>query len=510
MSSMGWGHGMSEVFDRLLAAIQEREPGCWGIRTVRDYLSGIYRCWNDDACAALYQELATTESWAKALDEAARQLCYADEHTLVLDSKESERKLIPTPMAVLDFACVLTSTKRDRDYDTLESSGAELDERMPLLWQHVPFSPIGTMKRILRRNDREILVHFAIADTPLGRDAATLVEFGALRMSHGFRAWEAEPHPDGKGWHVKKFTIVEGSLVSIPSNPDGVITAFSRHKLHHPLIKAWARKAYDARPVVVTGAGLESKADDCCGSPTCLCQVKDDRAACVTSKIRQLLAEGKPRSQAVAMALRFCGKNKHEAETLARQMVAGLDCAGDFKDSMDAGPRCQEERTLLNDPPAVELWEDAWEATRHHLQLQLTTYLANKALLSCGDYVHLDSLLPGAALVCVIPATGGAIKGWKISWKREADQPVWDGEPTAVDIPDRMKQVSDQLKTFVEQRLRFLDVDRLAALLLVQIASAPLTAGKASLLVTALRAAEQQARERDHQAVLQAMFTHDG
>ena len=62
---------------------------------------------------------------------------------------------------------------------------------------------------------------------------------------------------------------MEVSLVSIPANTDAVITAFSQGKLHTPLVKSWARKYYDDRPVQVpvnielkvNGQPLHMKAD---------------------------------------------------------------------------------------------------------------------------------------------------------------------------------------------------------------------------------------------------------
>jgi hypothetical protein len=99
---------------------------------------------------------------------------------------------------------------------------------------------------------------YAIADTALGRDAATLVEFEALRISHGFRPLKFERIASRtrggppEGFHVFTFEVMETSLVSVPSNRDAVVTAFSRQKLHSPLVKSWAGGLMAGRPVLVT------------------------------------------------------------------------------------------------------------------------------------------------------------------------------------------------------------------------------------------------------------------
>ena len=42
------------------------------------------------------------------------------------------------------------------------------------------------------------------------------------------------------GWRIHKYEIMEISLVSVPSNVDGAVTAASRSKLTNPIIKGWA------------------------------------------------------------------------------------------------------------------------------------------------------------------------------------------------------------------------------------------------------------------------------
>jgi len=237
--------------EAFMQAVQSRKPGRWGVRTAHDYLAGIESCAGDPVCAAKFFGMADAAKWEKALEDSKTQLVYSDD-IMEVDTKATVAK---TEKALLDFSAVLTSTKRDRDFDVLETKGAKPDLKMALLWQHVPFEPIGKMVGVLRHTNDILVCHFAICDTMLGADAAKLVDFGALRMSHGFRPEEAEPldAKDGMGWRVMKFEIIEASVVSIPSNTDAVITAVSREKLHHPAVIKWAKGIADVRPVSVVG-----------------------------------------------------------------------------------------------------------------------------------------------------------------------------------------------------------------------------------------------------------------
>ena len=164
------------------------------------------------------------------------------------------------PGSIFTFDAIVTTNRADRDGDVLLPDGAIVDPAMPLLWQHNPSLPIGKLVGILEQSKRRLSARFALADLDLARDAATLIEFGALRISHGFAPIEYAPLDitddddedkeamlleggEGKrsGWRITKYEIMETSLVSIPSNVDAIITAYSRGKLHSPMARKWAR-----------------------------------------------------------------------------------------------------------------------------------------------------------------------------------------------------------------------------------------------------------------------------
>jgi hypothetical protein len=164
-----------------------------------------------------------------------------------------------TQGSCMDFECVLTSTRPDRHGDVLESAGAIVDPKMPLLLQHNPDWNIGKLLEVTKQSKRQVKVKNSIADTTMGRDAAQLVEFGSLRISHGFfpEEWEVRKDPKNPerpiGYHITKFRVVEVSLVSVPANEDAVITAYSRNKFCDPRVKAWAKGLFDKRQVLVPG-----------------------------------------------------------------------------------------------------------------------------------------------------------------------------------------------------------------------------------------------------------------
>ena len=277
---------MDPELRKFLEAVEKRSAQAGvagGVSLASAWVKGLLPCLADPACADTFFGLGTAGQYADALKAAEGRLVWSGGAALggvslkaalprvwaAADAKElldgepyaaDDFKAAKggTPGAVMEFDAVVTSTRKDRDRDVLESSGAELDERMPLLWQHIPVAPIGKMVKPLGQSSKRVTARFAVADTPLGNDGAQLVEFGALRISHGFIPTEFERLKPEKGeeewmagWHVTKFKVVETSLVSVPSNEDAVILAFSRSKLHHPLVKAWATALWEKTPATV-------------------------------------------------------------------------------------------------------------------------------------------------------------------------------------------------------------------------------------------------------------------
>lgn len=248
--------------------IEESGRDCrWGIGRASRYLRGL----GVDGELLKNAESKLVYCDPKSVIRTGESIAYevTDQHIEVGNGKTAQivrplrvKAKQPTEGAVMQFTSTLTSVSRDRDGDVLEPKGAKVDLLGPLLWNHFPGDPIGKMLRIVKQNTKQLVMEFAIADTPLGRDIAQLVEFGALRrMSHGFIPEKYEEmSKDGSfvGWHVHEYEVLEASVVSVASNRDAVITAMSRGKLAHPLVKGWAGKMFDDRPVVVPAVTFDT------------------------------------------------------------------------------------------------------------------------------------------------------------------------------------------------------------------------------------------------------------
>ncbi|HEX5443765.1 MAG TPA: phage major capsid protein [Pirellulales bacterium] len=267
---------------QLLAAIGARRRSR-GIGLAADYLRELQVCLGG-GCPSRLLEGVTPTQWQMWMAAARQKLVYHHPEMrpiarrgVVPDAERTGASLHSAPATsefrtpnlpphtIATFPAVVTTTRQDRDGDVLETSGAQLDPAAPLLWQHLPDLPIGRLLSEDQRTSDRLTGTFAIAGTALGQDAALLAEHGALRISHGFlpTAWEPLDIDDpSAGYHILQFQILEVSLVSVPSNPDAVIEAFSRHKLAHPLVKAWAGARFAARPVVVGGRDKQESRGD--------------------------------------------------------------------------------------------------------------------------------------------------------------------------------------------------------------------------------------------------------
>jgi len=269
------------TLEELIEAIRTRQTKSrYGIGFASSYLKSIESCLIGGPCPANVFAKATPEGWVAALKEADSKLTYCSSGMKVKEISTKAKEEYAIPGSICEFECVITTNRKDRDGDVLEPQGAMPDEAMPLLWQHMPFEPIGRLARITSQTANRVTGIFGIADTELGRDAATLLKFGALRISHGFQPHEYEPLTKGgdgddanilTGWHVTKYEILEASLVSVPSNKDAVILAHRSGKLHHPAVQKFAESVLAkaprrSRPAVVRGVTFGSPSTCACGT----------------------------------------------------------------------------------------------------------------------------------------------------------------------------------------------------------------------------------------------------
>jgi HK97 family phage prohead protease len=293
---------MAQAVSEMVDKIRRRGGRVRGVKTALDYLAGLAPCIDAGQCRAWMKSVGDGKAWEKALGEASGALVYDDDDTVVdgglyrptadevrtfgVSSEdgvgvETKKLKAPPAGAVMDFHAVYTTSRKDREGDVLEPAGAKVDPSMPLLYMHMPFEPIGRHVDILVQNSKRLTGHASIIDNPLGNDAAQLVEFGALRISHGFRPIEFEmlekqdPNDWRVGFHVKTYEMVEVSLVSVPANSDAVIILHEKGKMAHPLNKEWAARMKEALPKSVRGGwdplslrtapAVETKAATACG-----------------------------------------------------------------------------------------------------------------------------------------------------------------------------------------------------------------------------------------------------
>jgi HK97 family phage major capsid protein/HK97 family phage prohead protease len=160
-----------------------------------------------------------------------------------------------------EFTAIVTTNKEDRDYDILEPAGATLDTKMPLLWQHDPNQPIGKYLATVEHDSEKVVAKFGVADTAQGRDVVKLLELGVLRLSHGFRALDFEQRKGAKGYHFKRFEVIEASLVSIPANPDAQVLALATKSFESQPIKAWVENIRTKAMSTLTTPPVETKAN---------------------------------------------------------------------------------------------------------------------------------------------------------------------------------------------------------------------------------------------------------
>jgi len=236
-----------------------------GIRLASDYVRGVLDAAGSDGAVAFPDA-------AGMVKEAENRLVYRNDDMAYEPPMTSMGAIAgycksigvdTPPRCLMVFENIVTTSKEDRDGDILRSEGAMVDPQMPLLWHHMLPAIVGKMLSVREQNSNHVRVASAIMESPLGNDVANLIEFGALRISHGFRPLDFRPREKGlrntqvpRGYDIRSYEMLEESVVSVPSNVGGVITAWSRGKLCTPMVKAWAKSLNESRPDKVYAVGV--------------------------------------------------------------------------------------------------------------------------------------------------------------------------------------------------------------------------------------------------------------
>ncbi len=469
----------------IIASIGSRGPNPYGIGVAASHVKSMAACLTGSGlCPTNIFSQATAEQWAKELADAESCLVYCDESTS--DSEFMQKSIREgtdiSGGAILEYDCILSSKRMDRDHDIMEQKGGfNLDLKMPLLWQHIQLSPIGKLVKALDQDENVTKCRYAIADTALGRDAAVLVKFGALRKSPGFRPSEFVPREIVKnsagqdqvrGWHIKKADCFEGSLVSIPANADanilatysknfdGICTAFGRDLLKNDLVKHWAKGLYDLRPASSPGFTPPATKEACgCGTKTKattnLATAEPLEAGVDLSKVEKC-----PQCKSDMMASGKCsecsyvkpGKSAGEVET-----KMGADCGDDGSGKCKCGgkmadgkcAKCGKAKKNLADLFTKDLSAltskmygaspypvGSFEAIQWQLRSSARSYLESKGIAFITDsYTDIVATMPDSAVVCVTPySSRGKSKCYQVTYSAKDGGVEFDGEPAEVEL----------------------------------------------------------------------------
>jgi HK97 family phage prohead protease len=205
------------------------------------------------------------------------------------------------------------------------------------LYQHDHRQVLGKALE-LKEDDRGLYGRFAISKTALGADVRTLLQDGALdSFSIGYRPVEAETDKKAGTRFLKEVELIECSLVSMPMNPQALVTGVK--ELDGSAIAqavadyvATAERQRQARP-------LE--------------EVLDEAHAEVKALYERRLADGRelsPKNAAAVAAYRTALLG--EAERLARLLPSGE--APDAEQAEAPVPSAQEAKAEpVTDTPAV-------------------------------------------------------------------------------------------------------------------------------------------------------------
>ena len=132
---------------------------------------------------------------------------------------------------------IASTPKQDRDNDILDMVGAKFALPIPLLWQHNHNQPIGEVTDATVTDEgieiTATIVKIAEEGILKNRtdEAWQSIKSGLVKcLSIGFRPLEYNYLEDSWGLHIKEWEWYELSAVTVPANPDAVITSVKNIK----------------------------------------------------------------------------------------------------------------------------------------------------------------------------------------------------------------------------------------------------------------------------------------
>ena len=461
----------------LLEAIRTREKKSsfnTGILTADLYVKTIQDCVGSDLC---YRYAAKGNiSFQDILTKAAKTLTYNNEEMVLEDiyTKEMDlfdenlEKIILPKNTLMVFKHTLTSSKKDRDGDTLQTKGAKTDPKMLMLWNHVHTLPIGKYLGTSKHDHNKLSVMSAIVDiNDLSHDSAVMVDNKMGRYSHGFKALDYEENKDASGketggFNIKSFEIMEESLVSVPANPDAeteevILSLVSNNKLTSPLMKGYGKSIKERRPTSVPVA-IDLK----------------------------LLVNGKP----VVQEGHDHGHEQTPAKTTKcnGKPDCGCGCSGTPKktdgsaaeESETSNKEVKTENKMSEAPELKSKYgnyvQGSFEDIRSDLQATAVKFLQSHGkseVVPAGSdvprpYANIIATFPDEAVVCLYGKSMSDDKYFKISWEWKDGEAQFTGTPKEVSVETETKVYEKSVQTMRNKEGKVLNASNYGKLQIAQ------------------------------------------
>lgn len=162
---------------------------------------------------------------------------------------------------------IASTPNMDRDSDVMDMMGAKFALPIPLLWQHNHNMPVGEVTSATVTPDGiEIVAKIAKIDEEgvlKNRidEAWQSIKSGLVKcLSVGFRAIDYDYIADSYGLNIKSWEWYELSVVTVPANPDAVIT--SAKQIKKAFTDVGVKELAPVKPVIETPTQVESIVPD--------------------------------------------------------------------------------------------------------------------------------------------------------------------------------------------------------------------------------------------------------
>ena len=452
--------------DELLRAIKGRgkkqtEHG-YGVITADRYVRQLS---NAIGLACCNKHAATEQaSFDDLIQKAAGTLVYSNPEMVIEQKRVDDvRKLVgdvELPKNVLMvFKHTLTTTTKDRDGDIMHSDGAEPDPKMLLLFQHIPTLPIGKMLGVADQTDQWLKLYSAIVDiNETSHDAAVMLDNGMGRFSHGFRALEFDEikseskagRQSVSGFDIKRFEIMEESLVSVAANPDAeteeiILSLVEGGKLTSPLLKEYGKSIRSHRPVSVPGTTIEyreqlgdSSRELKCGS------FADLKAAADAGLVGEKENSDENKSG---------NRKEKDGATGTRpseETVEGVEGEG-VGEKKATDDKVSGEKSIY-----LEL-DGSWECIERKLREKAKDFLAGSEVsVGADDWVGVIATYADYAILQLREVVDYTDMYYKAFWRMEDGEPEFNGSPTEVEISAEVSEKMLEEKSLQTKQGRML------------------------------------------------------